>query len=91
LEGVDLARFDVHVVPGSRRPGPDGRYGGLPRVRVKAPATDGRANAEAERVLADLLKTTVRLVAGARSRRKTFEAAGSRYALDARIRGVFGD
>ena len=85
-----MTRFAIYVVPGSTRPGPDGRYGGLPRLRVKAPATDRRANAEAERVLSELLSTQVRLVAGGRSRRKVFEADDEKPALDGRLRRIFG-
>lgn len=78
------------MVPGSHRPGPDGRHGGLARIRVKAPPTDGRANAEAERILSDALGIRVRLVAGGRARRKTFEAEATKAALDSLLGRVFG-
>jgi uncharacterized protein YggU (UPF0235/DUF167 family) len=85
------SRFQVYVVPRSSKPGPDGRHDGLPRIRVKSPPTGGRANEEAERALGELLATRVTLVAGAGSRRKTFEAAQPKAVLQARIRSIFGD
>lgn len=84
-------KFSVHVVPGASKPGPAGRYGGVPRLRVRSRATDGRANVEAERALTELLDTTVELATGAHSRRKTFVADLDRAAVDARLREVFGD
>ena len=85
-----MARFEVHVVPGSRRPGPDGRHGGIPRLRVSAPASDGRANREAERLLTDVLSAAIDLVGGQRSRRKIFETDLAGAELDRRLRDVFG-
>lgn len=84
-------RFSVHVVPGASKPGPAGRYGGLPRLRVRSRATDGRANAEAQRVLTELLAVKVELATGAHSRRKTFVANLEQGVADARLREVFGD
>jgi uncharacterized protein YggU (UPF0235/DUF167 family) len=86
-----VARFDVYVVPRSTRAGPDGRYAGHPRLRVRAPATDGRANAEAERTLRSLLGARVALKSGGRSRHKTFEIDMNEQALEDRLRAVFGD
>ena len=67
-------RFEVHVVPRSPRPGPDGRHDGVPRLRVSAPPDGGRANEEVERLLGELLGCRVRVVGGRRSRRKLLEA-----------------
>jgi len=86
-----LTRFDVHVVPKSARPGPSGMHGGLPRLRVRAAPTDGAANAEAERTLRSAISGDVRLVAGARSRRKTFETELDADVLAERLRIAFGD
>ena len=84
-----MTRLTVHVVPGSSKPGPDGRHGELPRLRVRSQPTDGRANAEAERLLAKLYRARVSLVSGTRSRRKTFEVdVGS---IEERSREIFGD
>jgi uncharacterized protein YggU (UPF0235/DUF167 family) len=57
---------------------------------VKSPPTDGRANAEAEKLLGRLLGSRVSLVRGASARRKTFSAELTRAELDARLRDVFG-
>lgn len=86
-----MTRFRVHVVPRSKTAGPDGRYGGVPRLRVRAGATGGCANDEAVHVLARLLGAPVRLEGGARSRRKTFSAELERAEVDRRLRRAFGD
>lgn len=85
-----MTRFVVHVVPRASRSGPSGTYDGVPRLRVKAPPADGKANAEAEAVLSKLLGARVRLSGGGRSRRKTFEIDLPRPTLDGRLRKVFG-
>lgn len=85
-----MSRAEIHVVPGSPRPGPDGRHGGIPRLRVRAPARDGRANAEAEQVLSRVLAVRVRVVSGARSRRKVVEADLPAEVLRRRLEAVFG-
>jgi uncharacterized protein YggU (UPF0235/DUF167 family) len=84
------ALFDVHVVPSSSRTGPDGMYDGVPRLRVKAPPTESRANAEAEKTLGRLLGTRVTLVRGTRNRRKTFSADLPSSELGRRLRALFG-
>lgn len=83
-------RFAVYVVPRSAAPGPHGRFAGTPRLRVRAPASDGRANDEAISRLGRLLGAPVRLVGGARSRRKTFAVSLERAALERRLREAFG-
>lgn len=53
--------------------------GGRLRVRLAAPAVEGRANDALVRLLAELLgvrRENVRLVAGARSRRKLVHLSG---------------
>ena len=84
-----MARFEVHVVPHAKLSGPYGWHGGLPRLRVSAPASDGRANAEAERLLGELLGSRVTLAGGARSRRKRFDVELTDDVLDARLRAAF--
>jgi hypothetical protein len=86
-----VAYFEVHVVPLSSQPGPAGRHGGVPRLRVKAPPTDGRANAEAEELLSDLLGARVRIVGGTQARRKRFEVDEGRSETEERLRSVFGE
>jgi uncharacterized protein YggU (UPF0235/DUF167 family) len=81
----------VYVVPGATRPGPDGRHGGVPRLRVASPPAEGRANAEAERLLADVLRASVRLSSGARSRRKRFDTDLAAGVLERRLTEIFGE
>jgi hypothetical protein len=85
-----VTRFDVFIVPRSNNPGPHGWHGGLPRLRVKAPPADGKANAEAERVLTDLLGSRVTLVRGGQSRKKTFEIDVTDAEVARRLVTVFG-
>jgi uncharacterized protein (TIGR00251 family) len=85
-----VSKFDVYVVPRSVLAGPDGRRGGMPRLRVKSPPAEGRANTDAARILTDLFRTKVRLAAGARSRKKTFEIDLPKQVVDERLRQVFG-
>jgi uncharacterized protein (TIGR00251 family) len=77
---VVAARVSVHVTPKAGRDEVDGwSERGELRVRVKAPADKGKANAAACALLALKLgvpKTDVRVVAGRRSRHKTIEAEG---------------
>jgi len=58
---------------------------------VKSPPTDGRANAEAEKLLRRLLGSRVVLVRGANARRKTFSTGLTRAELETQLRDVFGD
>jgi uncharacterized protein (TIGR00251 family) len=88
---VVAARLSVHVTPKSGRDEVQGwsEQGEL-RVRVKAPADKGMANAAACALLALKLgvpKTDVRVVAGRRSRHKTIEAKGVDRAA---LLGAFG-
>lgn len=85
-----MSVFEVHVVPRAKRAGPYGRHGGRARLRVSAPASDGRANAETERLLTDLLRSRVRLIGGKHSRLKRFEVDLDRTSLDERLRTIFG-
>jgi uncharacterized protein (TIGR00251 family) len=73
------ARISLRVSPGARRTAVVGRYGDGWKVRIAAPPEDGRANAELERHLADLLgvdRRAVRIVAGARGREKVVAIDG---------------
>lgn len=67
------------MVPGARRAGLVGRLGDRWKVRVSAPAEDGRANRAVCELLADSLGIApahVRVVAGAASRDKLVEVSG---------------
>ncbi|MCB9373623.1 MAG: DUF167 domain-containing protein [Microthrixaceae bacterium] len=84
--------LSVHVQPGAARSQVVGRHGDALKVRVAAPATQGRANVAVVRLLAEWLAVRpgdVRLVAGASSRAKRFRLCGVPAAeLDARIAAV---
>ena len=67
------------VTPGARRSELSGVAGGRLRVRLAAPAAEGRANDALVRYLAELLdvrRECVTLVAGTRSRRKLVRISG---------------
>ena len=74
----------MRVQPNAKRPHVGGRYGDTEppvlKVRVTAPAVDGKANAAVTAAVAGALglpASAVRLVAGARSRTKTLAVDGA--------------
>jgi uncharacterized protein len=74
--GITVA---VRVTPGARRSEVLDVAGGRLRVRVAAPAVEGKANAELERFLADVFgvrRTAVAVVRGGRGREKTVRIDG---------------
>ncbi|QOJ01880.1 MAG: DUF167 domain-containing protein [Phycisphaeraceae bacterium] len=74
--GVEIR---VKVVPGASREGVAGVLGDRVKVRVSAPAEDGRANAAVCRVLAGALGVkgaSVRIVSGHGSREKSVVVEG---------------
>jgi len=71
--------LSVRVTPGARRSEVIDASGDRLRIRVAAPALEGRANAEVERFVAALFgvrRSAVSLVRGERSRDKTLRIAG---------------
>lgn len=69
----------LRVQPGAARTVVAGRYGDALRVRVAAPANEGKANAELVRFVArvlDLPRSSVRIVHGERSRTKIVSVPG---------------
>lgn len=83
----------VKVVPGSSRDGIAGWLDETLKLRVRAPAERGKANAAVEEVLANALglpKQCVQIVAGRSSARKTVEISGLSLA-DVRQRLSKGD
>jgi uncharacterized protein len=69
----------VHVQPGARRSEVVGRHGDALKVRVHAPAAEGKANAAVVRLLASTLgvaPSAVVLVRGATARSKRFRVLG---------------
>ena len=65
--------LDLHVQPGARATGFAGQHGDRIKLKLAAPAVDGRANDALIAFLAEhykVAKRDVRIVAGLRSRRK---------------------
>lgn len=72
--------IQVHLHPLSRQPGITGWKDGVLEVHVSAPPARGEANRELVALLAETLRvprSAVRLVSGARSRRKLVGVAAS--------------
>ncbi|MCZ2290924.1 MAG: DUF167 domain-containing protein [Burkholderiales bacterium] len=73
VTGAGACLLQVQVVPNAGRTGVAGLHDGALRVRLRALAIEGRANAELERWLVqalDLARRDVSLVAGTLARRK---------------------
>jgi uncharacterized protein (TIGR00251 family) len=87
-------RIALKVVPGSTREGIAGWLGDALKVRVRAPAEAGRANAAVVRVVAEALglaTDAVRIAAGGSSPKKVLEIDGLDLAtLRARIDALVG-
>ncbi len=69
----------VRVQPGAKRPGIAGLHGDACKVRVAAPAVDGRANLAVSELLADAFGIPVReveIVSGTTSRTKRILLGG---------------
>lgn len=73
--GVTIA---VWVVPGASRSSVDGLHGDHLKVRVTSPPEGGRANAEVEKLLTEVLDSPVRIIRGMRGRSKLFEVSHTR-------------
>lgn len=70
------AMLTVWVVPGAKRTEIVGFHGDAVRVRIAAPPEKGRANKVLVEYLADRLGVSMRITAGAGSRRKRLLAPG---------------
>lgn len=71
--------LQLKVVPGASRENVAGWLGDVLKVRVRAPAERGKANAAVERLVAEALGVAlnaVRITAGRTSPRKTLEISG---------------
>jgi len=74
-----MARLTVKVHPRARRSAVTGRLGDAWKLDLTAPPTEGKANEECVRFLADLVgvaRTRVRVVTGLASRTKVVEIEG---------------
>lgn len=71
--------LDVQITPNAPRSEIVGWHGGRVKIKVKAPAVEGKANAELLRFLAECLDVRgnqVRIVRGETARMKTIEVEG---------------
>ena len=78
-EREGAATFLVRVQPRASKDEIAGELGGALKVRLRAPALEGRANEGLVEFLAELLKTprtAVRILGGERSRTKRLEIRG---------------
>jgi uncharacterized protein len=74
-----MARFIVHVVPRAVRTAVAGQHGDAVKIRIAAAPTDGAANDELIRFLAEQLRVSrnaIEITAGHTSRRKRVTIAG---------------
>ncbi|HYW90875.1 MAG TPA: DUF167 domain-containing protein [Gammaproteobacteria bacterium] len=76
----DTLLLEVYVQPGARRSGAAGMHDGRLKLRIAAPAHEGRANHALLRLIAKRLGVSagqVRLVRGQRGRNKTVAVTGA--------------
>lgn len=81
----------IHARPGARSTQAAGLHGDALKVHIAAPPIDDKANAALLAWLAAVLelpRNTLRLRAGARSRRKTVEIHPADARIAARVRGL---
>jgi uncharacterized protein (TIGR00251 family) len=72
--------LDLHVQPGARKSELAGEHGGRIKIRLAAPAVDGKANEALIEFLAgyfDVPKRNVRIAAGLKSRHKRVVIEGA--------------
>ena len=85
----DVCLLRVHVVPGAGRDAVVGRHGDALKVRVRAAAREGMANAAVAEFVANILevrKSAVELVAGHKSRSKRLRVEMTPEALSAKLK-----
>lgn len=72
-------RFRVRVVPNAPKSTPAGAYGEGVKIKISAPALDGKANAELIKFLSkflDIPRSNIRIICGETSRDKLVEVDG---------------
>lgn len=90
-EGVILS---VYVQPGARAAGPAGTFDGLPKLRLRSRAREGRANKELLQWLSSSLGVPTRdtrILSGRSSRRKKVEILGDVGRLRTAVIDLFGE
>ena len=76
---MNTCRLTIKAVPGSRIDSVDGVLGSVIKIRLKAPAVDGKANKALLHLLSrrlDLHSRHIRLVTGQTTRLKIIEIVG---------------
>lgn len=84
----------VHVQPGAKKNEIAGLHGDALKIRVAAPALEGKANAAVITLIAErvgVAKSRVRVLRGERSREKQIEILAPEIAADERLAPVRGD
>ena len=74
--------LDLHVQPGARRSEFAGEHGGRMKLRLAAPAVEGKANEALVEFLADhfgVPRRNVRIVSGLKSRQKRVIIEGAEW------------
>jgi uncharacterized protein len=74
--------LELHVQPGAKRSGFAGEHGGRIKLRLAAPAVDGKANEALVEFLADYFgvpRRNVRIAAGLKSRQKRVIIDGAEW------------
>ena len=74
-----MAILQVHVIPNARSDVVVGKHGGALKIKLRAPAIEGKANAALLRFLAEQLKLprkAIVLKSGEKSRDKTIQIRG---------------
>ncbi len=91
-ETAEGVQFAVRVVPGASKNGVAGIQDDALKVRLTAPAVEGKANRACVDFLAGLLgvrRSALAIAAGEKSRKKTVSVEGiTRMALEARLKGL---
>jgi uncharacterized protein (TIGR00251 family) len=76
---LPMARFHVHIVPNAKIDKIVGEHGGAIKIKLRAPAVEGKANAALRCFLADQLNVSQRAIIlehGQRSRDKVIRIDG---------------
>lgn len=74
--------LDLHVQPGAKRSEFAGEHGGRMKLRLAAPAVEGKANEALVEFLADYFgvpRRSVRIVSGLKSRQKRVSVEGAHW------------
>lgn len=82
--------FRIRAVPNAPRSAPTGAYADGVKIKINAPATDGRANAELVKFLSKFFgvgRGGVKIISGETSRDKLVQIDGAQNCLERLIQG----